>query len=96
MMSPSPLYLTCVSARSWPESKIGLMSAVCVEAGRGGFEWWAVAFVVAVTLERLVSIVRTACGMRCAKFIFALIPLNVPRICSRRLRNTTLEHHGLL
>lgn len=94
MMSPSGLYLTCVSARSCPERRIGLMSAVCVGRSRR-FEGWAVAFVVAVTLERLVSIVRTACGMRCAKFIFALSPLNVPRICPRRLRNTTLEHRGL-
>ena len=70
------------------------MSAVCVGA-EGAGRGVGVAFVVAVTLERLVSIVRTACGMRCAKFIFALIPLNVPRICPRRLRNTTLEHHGL-
>jgi hypothetical protein len=33
MMSPSPLYLTCVSARSCPESKIGLMVAVCRRSG---------------------------------------------------------------
>lgn len=49
-MSPSGLYLTWVSARSCPERRIGLMSAVCVGAeavGRGV----GVAFVVAVTLE---------------------------------------------
>jgi hypothetical protein len=36
MMSPSPLYLTCVSARSCPESKIGLMVALCVGGGAEG------------------------------------------------------------
>lgn len=35
-MSPSGLYLTWVSARSWPDSKMGLMFAVRVGAGEGG------------------------------------------------------------
>jgi hypothetical protein len=33
MMSPSALYLTCVRARSWPESKIGLMLTVWMSGG---------------------------------------------------------------
>jgi hypothetical protein len=52
-MSPSALYLTCVSARSWPESKIGLILTGCVgaEGGSAGSSGGRLAFVVAVTLE---------------------------------------------
>ena len=35
-MSPSALYLTCVSARSCPESRIGLILTVYVEVKVGG------------------------------------------------------------
>jgi hypothetical protein len=45
-MSPSALYLTCVSARSCPESKMGLMFAVCVWGRtRGGIYGGRAAFV---------------------------------------------------
>jgi hypothetical protein len=36
MMSPSALYLTCVSARSCPDSRIGLMVVVCEGKSDGG------------------------------------------------------------
>jgi hypothetical protein len=36
MISPSALYLTWVSARSCPESKMGLMVALCVGGGAEG------------------------------------------------------------
>jgi hypothetical protein len=52
MMSPSALYLTCVSARSCPERRIGLIFAVDVGwVGTAGLYGEEVALANLVTLD---------------------------------------------